>query len=152
LSLDILGGACQYLSIFRQSTATCSFFSFQFPDPILPVTDYLLWDLLYLQQYLQVSWKISPFSNSDHLLAAPISNCFNTEKALSVLFCLAVPLTSLLFFFRARAVFGMNPFAVAIFGVLWLGVLGGCLTTIPGIGGTNIGPTPYCVSGPTFRL
>jgi hypothetical protein len=46
----------------------------------------------------------------------------------------------------------MNPFAVAIFGVLWLGVLGGCLTTIPGIGGTNIGPTSYCMSGPVFRI
>ena len=64
-----------------------------------------------------------------------------------MLFCLAVPLTSLLFFFRARAVFGRDPFAVAFFGVLWLGVLGGCLTTIPGIGGANIGPTPYCTTG-----
>jgi hypothetical protein len=99
-----------------------------------------------------VSWKFSSCSNADQLLAAPISNCFNAEKALSVLLCFAVPLTLLLFFFRACAVFGMNPFAVAIFGVLWLCVLGGCLTTIPGIGGTNIGPTPYCMSGPEFKL
>ena len=68
-----------------------------------------------------------------------------------MLFSLAVPLTSLLFFFRACAVFGMNPSAVAIFGVLWLGVLGGCLTTIPGSSGVNIGPTPYCANG-AFKL
>jgi hypothetical protein len=94
-----------------------------------------------------VSEKISLYPNPDKHLAAPISNCFVSEKAVSVLFCLAVPLTSLLFFFRARAVFGRDPFAVAFFGVLWLGVLSGCLTTIPGIGGANIGPTPYCTTG-----
>jgi hypothetical protein len=94
-----------------------------------------------------VSQNISPFPNSDCLLVVPISNCFYTKKAVSVLFSFAVPSTSLLFFFRARAVFSMNPFAVPFFGVLWLGVLGGCLTTIPGISGINIGPTPYCITG-----
>ena len=62
-----------------------------------------------------------------------------------MLFCLAVPSTSLLFFFRARAVFRMNQFAVAFFGALWLGVLGGCLAVIPGLYGVNIGPTLYCL-------
>ena len=70
---------------------------------------------------------------------------------MSVLLCLAVPLTCLLFFFRACAVFGMKPLAAAIYGVLWLGVLGGCLTTIPGSSDANIGPTPYCAYE-TFRL
>ena len=119
--------------------------------PILPVTDYVLWHLLYFLRYLQVSWKISRFSNPDQLLAAPISSCFYSEKALTVLFCLANSLTSLLFVFRACAVFSMNPCAVSIFGVLWLGVLGGCLTTIPGSSGANIGPTLYCTHG-VFKL
>ena len=85
--------------------------------------------------------------NSDWLLAAPISDCYHGEKALSVLFSVAVPSTTLLFLFRACAVFGMNPFAILFFGVLWLAVLGGCLTTIPGLTGVNIGPTSYCLIG-----
>ena len=64
-----------------------------------------------------------------------------------MLFSVAVPSTALLFFFRARAVFAMNPLVVGLFAVLWLGVLGGCLTTIPGLAGENIGPTPYCITG-----
>ena len=66
---------------------------------------------------------------------------------MAVMFAVGVPSTALLFFFRARAVFSMNQFAIYFFGLLWLGVLGGCLTTIPGLTGENIGPTPYCVTG-----
>jgi hypothetical protein len=66
---------------------------------------------------------------------------------LEVLFSFAVPSTALLFFLRARAVFGCNPFAVAVFAVLWLAVLAGSLTTIPGLAGINIGPTPDCITG-----
>ena len=40
----------------------------------------------------------------------------------------------------------MNPFAIAFFGLLWLSVLGGCLTTITGISGANIGPSRYCTT------
>ena len=74
-------------------------------------------------------------------------NCVYTKKAVSALLSFALPSTALLFFLRARAVFSMNPFAVPFFGVLWLGVLAGCLTTIPGISGVNIGPTSYCITG-----
>ena len=80
-------------------------------------------------------------------LAAPISNCFNTLIAVSVFFVFAISSTSLLFFLRARAVFLSNPLATAFFGVLWLGVLGGSLTSIPGIRGANLGPTRYCTIG-----
>jgi hypothetical protein len=66
---------------------------------------------------------------------------------MAVMFAIGVPSTALLFFFRARAVFALNQLAIAFFGVLWLGVLGGCLTTIPGLTGENIGPTPYCITG-----
>ena len=80
-------------------------------------------------------------------LAAPISNCFRSLKALSVLFVFAMSSTSLLFFFRARAVFLSNPLAVAFFGILWLGVVGGSLTTIPALEGVNLGPTRRCLTG-----
>ena len=80
-------------------------------------------------------------------LAAPISNCFHSLMAVSVLFVFAMPSTSLLFFLRARAVFHANPFATAIFGVLWLGVLGGSMTPITAFKGVNLGPTRHCTIG-----
>ena len=80
-------------------------------------------------------------------LAAPISNCFNSLKAVAILFIFAISSTSLLFFFRARAVFRSTPLATVFFGVLWLGVLGGSLTISTAIEGANLGPTPYCTTG-----
>ena len=80
-------------------------------------------------------------------LAVPISNCFRSLKALAVLFVFAMSSTSLLFYFRARAVFLSNPWAVAFFGILWLGVVGGSLTTIPAFVGVNLGPTRRCLTG-----
>ena len=38
--------------------------------------------------------------------------------------------TSLLFFFRTRAIFNRNPWVTAFFAGLWLAVLGGCLALI----------------------
>ncbi|KAF8815908.1 hypothetical protein BYT27DRAFT_7186374 [Phlegmacium glaucopus] len=78
---------------------------------------------------------------------APISSCSSSEHALEVLFCIAIPSTSLLIFFRARAVFSTNPWAVALFGALWFAVLAGCVGTFFGITASNIGPTKYCVNG-----
>ena len=44
--------------------------------------------------------------------------------------CATLASTSLLFFFRTRAVFNRNPWVTAFFAGLWLTVLGGCLTLI----------------------
>ena len=50
---------------------------------------------------------------------------------LAVIFCCGVLIfTSLLFFFRTRAIFNRNPWATAFFAGLWLAVLGGCLALI----------------------
>jgi hypothetical protein len=43
------------------------------------------------------------------------------------LYCIAVVLTSLLFFFRVRAIFFRNQWVVAFFGGLWLAVFGAYL-------------------------
>jgi hypothetical protein len=45
-------------------------------------------------------------------------------------FSTAVVFTSLLFFFRTRAVFNGNRWIVAFFATLWLAVLGGCLAFV----------------------
>ena len=44
--------------------------------------------------------------------------------------CAALAFTSLLFFFRVRAVFNTNPRVIAFFAVLWLSILGECLAFI----------------------
>ena len=47
-----------------------------------------------------------------------------------VFFSTAVVFTSLLFFFRTRAIFNRNRWIVALFATLWLAVLGGCLAFV----------------------
>ena len=47
-----------------------------------------------------------------------------------VLCCAVLVFTSLLFFFRTRAIYDRNPWVTALFAGLWLAVLGGCLAVI----------------------
>ena len=47
-----------------------------------------------------------------------------------VFYCAVLVFTSLLFFFRTRAIFIRNPWVTAFFAGLWLTVLGGCLALI----------------------
>ena len=82
----------------------------------------------------------------DCVPAAPLSNCAHIEKGLDVLYFVTIPSTSLLFVFRACAVFRMNLWAIVFFGALWLAVVAGCMTALFGITGANIGPTPYCLT------
>jgi hypothetical protein len=58
----------------------------------------------------------------------------------------AIPATSLLFFFRIRAVFNNNIYIVAVFGLLWLATLAGSLTVPFAISGTHVGPTKHCIN------
>lgn len=77
--------------------------------------------------------------------AAPLRHCKPFEKAVNVLFPLAVCSTALLFFFRVRAVFNRNKWVVTFFTFMWLAVVAGCLSPISGVAGMNIGPTKYCI-------
>ena len=52
------------------------------------------------------------------------------DKLVVTFYCTALIFTSLLFFFRTRAVFNTYPWVVAFFAGLWLAVLGGCLAFI----------------------
>jgi len=60
-------------------------------------------------------------------------------------FPLAIASTTLLFFFRVRALFNRNKPVVAFFGFMWIAVLAGNLTGPWGIVGTKIGSTNYCM-------
>jgi len=78
---------------------------------------------------------------------APVNMCSKLEKGLGILFFFSVTSTSLLFFFRTRAVFDRNPWIVAFFAGLWLAVVAACVTVIVGVNGVNIGSTRYCIDG-----
>ena len=58
------------------------------------------------------------------------STCVILERLVTVFYCAVLAFTSLLFFFRTRAIFSRNPWVVAFFAGLWLAILGGCLAFI----------------------
>ncbi|KAF8154826.1 hypothetical protein B0H34DRAFT_718046 [Crassisporium funariophilum] len=100
-----------------------------------------------------VAYFISRLGSLGYVLAstifetAPTGNCASFEKGLDWLYPIAIPATSLLFFFRVRAVFDRNNYVVGFFAFMWLAVLGGCLTVTQGVVGVHIGPTNYCLNG-----
>ncbi|EJC99638.1 uncharacterized protein FOMMEDRAFT_93095 [Fomitiporia mediterranea MF3/22] len=78
-------------------------------------------------------------------LLSLVGDCQALQIAFSICFAIAVPLTSLLFFFRVRAVFNDNKPIVAFFGFLWVSVLAGCITVPFATRGVHIGPTVFCI-------
>jgi hypothetical protein len=62
------------------------------------------------------------------------------------LFAIAIPSTTLLFFFRVRAMYLDNKYVVGAFAIMWLGVLGGCIAVTRNDEATRIEPTNYCLS------
>ena len=55
------------------------------------------------------------------------------------------PATSLLFFFRVRAVFSRSKYVVWFFSFMWLAVLGAALTVPQAVSAMSMGPTRYCI-------
>lgn len=76
----------------------------------------------------------------------PVGNCQALQVVIGSCFAAAVSLTSLLFFFRVRAILYTNKWIVAIFSLLWLGTVAGSATVPFAITGSHIGPTDYCVN------
>ena len=52
------------------------------------------------------------------------------ERLAVSFYCAVLVFSSLLFFFRTRAIFNRDPWVVTFFAVLWLAVLGGCLAIL----------------------
>ena len=77
--------------------------------------------MLFHNQTSDLSSAILPSSNSE---------CIILERLVVTFCCAAVVFTSLLFFFRTRAVFNAYPWVVAFFAGLWLAVLGGYVAFI----------------------
>ncbi|KAJ7466245.1 hypothetical protein B0H11DRAFT_2307579, partial [Mycena galericulata] len=74
----------------------------------------------------------------------PLIRCNLVQQLLNGCYFLAVPSNCLLFFLRVRAIFNRNPYLVAFFFCLWLGVLGAAATVPGAVKSTTIGPTSYC--------
>jgi hypothetical protein len=69
------------------------------------------------------------------------------QRIAAIAIAVAVPLNSLMFTLRARAIYDRNPLFIAGLVVLWLGVAAGSIMLPFGIAGANIGITDYCITG-----
>ncbi|KAF7333109.1 hypothetical protein MVEN_02376300 [Mycena venus] len=67
------------------------------------------------------------------------------HRALNILYPIVVPSTSLLFFYRVRAIYAGSQTTTILFGLLWLAELAACTTVVFGTAATDIGPTRYCL-------
>ncbi|TCD61989.1 hypothetical protein EIP91_007653, partial [Steccherinum ochraceum] len=76
---------------------------------------------------------------------APVDNCHALAKAIGWCGACALPLNSLLFFFRIRAVFSQNTPVIAFFFFLWLATFS-AISAPFGVDGTHIGTTRFCVN------
>ncbi|EGN93363.1 hypothetical protein SERLA73DRAFT_189575 [Serpula lacrymans var. lacrymans S7.3] len=76
----------------------------------------------------------------------PIDHCQALEQTVDVFYAFAVPLSSLLFFFRVKAVFDNNKYIVTTGFILWLSVLASSLSIITAVHAITIGPTSYCTA------
>ncbi|KDR73194.1 hypothetical protein GALMADRAFT_724171 [Galerina marginata CBS 339.88] len=79
------------------------------------------------------------------LQTSPVGHCQNVHY-IQFLYPIVVPSTSLLFFFRIRAMYLGNNVVIVFFFFMWLAVIGGSLTPTQGLFGTNIGTTKYCLN------
>lgn len=76
--------------------------------------------------------------------AYPVGGCRTLETTLDCLYPIVVSSTSLLFFYRVRAIYAGDKIVTVVFGLLWIAELAACISVPIGTRGTNIGSTPYC--------
>jgi len=78
--------------------------------------------------------------------AASVADCQAFLYIIASSFVIAMPATSLLFFYRVRAVWGNSKIITAFFGVLWLGNLGTSVLVPLAVTGAHIGTTQRCIN------
>ena len=84
----------------------------------------------------------------DHLLlASPIGHCVQIWRGIPWLYVIAIPATSLLFFFRVRAMYNNNLYVTLFFSFMWLAVVAGSVTSTQGVTLVPLGTTHYCTNG-----
>ncbi|KAF8526222.1 hypothetical protein BU17DRAFT_40741 [Hysterangium stoloniferum] len=100
-----------------------------------------------------VTYFISRFSSLAHILATTVFHivpvgpgwCHRLPRVIGWCWVVAIPSTSLLFFFRIRAVFDGRPWIIGFFALLWLANLGGSMTVPFALFGGNIPNTNRCI-------
>ena len=79
--------------------------------------------------------------------AAPIGHCVQIWRGIPWLFVIAIPATSLLFFFRVRAMYNNNLYITLFFSFMWFAIVAGSVTSTQGVTLVPLGPTNYCTNG-----
>jgi hypothetical protein len=69
------------------------------------------------------------------LIVGSIDNCAALKYIEGIFFELSVPATSLLFFFRVKAVYNNSKIITLFFGILWLAIAGLSILIMLGITG-----------------
>ena len=85
--------------------------------------------------------------------ANPMVDCTILLTTASWILAIALSLTTLLFFFRVRAIYLNNKCVTALFFLCWLAVVAGCIVGAQRVGkdepsGSNSFANPYCISDP----
>ncbi|KAJ7872329.1 hypothetical protein B0H14DRAFT_2502758 [Mycena olivaceomarginata] len=76
----------------------------------------------------------------------PLKRCYFALEIVGSMYAAAVPMTSLLFFLRARAIFNRNTYFVCFLFCAWLSVLGTAILVPIAVKGGNLGPTDFCLT------
>jgi len=80
-------------------------------------------------------------------MVAPLPNCAALRFVEGAFFEVAVPATSLLFFFRVKAIYNHSRYITAFFGIIWLAIAGVSILIMLGITGERIPYTRRCREG-----
>ncbi|KAJ7660440.1 hypothetical protein B0H17DRAFT_1212621 [Mycena rosella] len=75
----------------------------------------------------------------------PLQACNTAYVAFTVFYPVGVSASAFLFFFRVRAIYGGDRIVTAIFGFLWLAVLGSSLTILFGGTAVKLGDPSKCI-------
>ncbi|KAF8160246.1 hypothetical protein K438DRAFT_1619544 [Mycena galopus ATCC 62051] len=142
--------AKQLLFLRYVRTGTCAVF-------IWDILSNLKADYMLLANY-RLAWPVAAYFVSRITCAAyfigsvvfstyPAGRCRPFDLALGVLYPIAIPSTSLLFFFRVRAIYGCTRAVTTVFGLMWIAVLATSTIVPIAIRGVNIESTSYCIVG-----
>ncbi|KAJ7660625.1 hypothetical protein B0H17DRAFT_954025 [Mycena rosella] len=75
----------------------------------------------------------------------PLQACNTAYIAFDAFYSIGVSASAFLFFFRVRAIYGGDRLVTAIFGFLWLAVLGSSLTNPFGVSAVKLGDPSECI-------
>jgi len=130
--------------------ATCGMFAW---DVLLNLKND--WNLLTRRRgipFPTMVYFVSRFSTFAYIITGTVftigavGNCQALQVAIGCCYAVGVPATSLLFFFRVKAIFNSNIYIVLFFGFLWLCTLAGSITVPFAIEGAHIGLTNHCIN------